>query len=255
MIPWAAACQTSLSITNSQSLLKLVSIKLVIPSNHLILSRPLLLLPSNFLIIRIFSKESVLCIRWSKYWSFIFSISPSNEYSGLISFRIDWFDLLAVLGTLKKSLLRHHSSKVSVLHSAFFMVQLSHSYMTHGKTIGLTRWTFVGKVMSLLLNMLSWFVIAYIVFPKHANSNYYSKIYYPLTSVARKEVHLSKAFTKQTFPKECSKGLSSMVNIQKSHHIRLIFNKPIYKYRDSELCCRDTKISKCISSTPRTLYI
>ena len=135
------------------------------------------------------------------------------------------------------------------------MVQLSHSYMTNGKTIGLTRWTFVGKVMSLLLNMLSWFVIAYIVFPKHANSNYYSKIYYPLTSVARKEVHLSKAFTKQTFPKECSKGLSSRVNIQKSHYIRLIFNKPIYKYRDSELCCRDTKISKCISSTPRTLYI
>ena len=121
--PWTTACQASLSITNSWSLLKLMSIESVMPSNHLIICHPLLLLPSVFPRIMVFSKESVLCIRWPKYWSFSFSISPSNEYSGLISFRIDWFDLLAVLGTLKKSLLRHHSSKASVLWcSGFFMV-------------------------------------------------------------------------------------------------------------------------------------
>ena len=159
--PWTAARQASLSITNSQSLLKLMSIKSVMPSNHFILCPPLLLLPSIFPSIRVFSNESVLHIRWPKYWSFSFNISPSNEYSELISFRIDWLDLLAVQGTLK-SLLQHHSSKASILRrSAFFMVQLSHPYMATGKTIALTRWTFVGKVMSLLLNMLSRLVIAF----------------------------------------------------------------------------------------------
>ena len=137
-----------------------MSIKLVMLSNHLILCRPLLLPPSILHNIRVFSNESVLHIRWPKYWSF--SISPSNEYSGLISFRIDWLDLLAVQGTLK-SLLQHHSSKASVLqHSAFFMVQLLHPYVTTGKTIALTRWTFVGKVMSLLFNMLFSVVIAFL---------------------------------------------------------------------------------------------
>ena len=157
--PWTAARQASLSITNSQSLLKLMSIESVMPSNHLILCRPLLFLPSIFSSIRVFSNESVLHIRWPKYWSFSFSISPSNEYSGLISFRMGWFDLLAVQGTLK-SLLHHHSSKASILWcSVFFMVQLSHPYMTTGKTIALTRWTFVSKVMSLLLNTLPRLVI------------------------------------------------------------------------------------------------
>ena len=151
-------CSTpsSLSITNSQSWLKLTSIELVMPSNHLILYHPLLLLPSGFPSIRVFSSESVLHIRWPKYyWSFNFSISPSNEYSELISFKIDWFDLFTVQETLK-SFLQHHSSKASILwHSAFFMVQLSHPYMTTGKTIALTRWTFVSKVMSLISNVLS----------------------------------------------------------------------------------------------------
>ena len=140
--PWAATCQASLSITNSRSLLKLMSTESVMPFNHLILSCPLLLLPSIFPSIRVFSSESALCIRWTKYWSFSFSISPSNEYSRLISFRMNWLDLLAVQGTLK-SLLQHHSSKASILrHSAFFIVQLSHPYMTTGKTIALTRRTF-----------------------------------------------------------------------------------------------------------------
>ena len=131
-----------------------MSFKSVMPSSHLILCRPLLLLPSIFLIIRVFSNESVLCIRWLKYWSFSFSISPSNEYSELISFMIDWFALLAVQGILK-SLLQHHNSKAPIIsHSAFLMVQLSHLYMTTGKTVSLTRWTFVNKVMSLLFNML-----------------------------------------------------------------------------------------------------
>ena len=160
--PWTAARQASLSITNSWSLLKVMSIESVMPSNHLILCHPLLLLPSIFPSIRVFSNESVPHIRWPKYWSFSFSISPSNEYSGLISFTMDWLDLLAVQGTLK-SLLQHHSSKASILWcSAFFIVQLSHPYMTTGKTIALTRWTFVGKVMSLLLNMLSRLVIAFL---------------------------------------------------------------------------------------------
>ena len=139
-----------LSITNSRSLLKLMSIESVMPSSHLILCHTLLLPPSIFPSIRVFSNESVIRIRWPKYWSFSFSISPSNEYSGLISFRMDWLDLLAIQGTLK-SLLQHHSSKASILqHSAFFLVQLSHPYMTTGKTIALTRWTCVGRVMSIL---------------------------------------------------------------------------------------------------------
>ena len=159
--PWTAAHQAFLSITNSQSLLKLMSIELVLPSNHLILCRPLLL-PSNFPSIRIFSNESVLHITWPKCWSFSFNISPSNEYSGLISFRMDWLDLLAVQGTLK-SLLQHCSSKALILQcSAFFMVQLSHLYMSTGKTIALTRQTFVGKVMSLLFNMLSRLIITFL---------------------------------------------------------------------------------------------
>ena len=158
----------SRSITNSRSLLKLMSIKLVTPPNHLILCRPLLLLPSIFLSIRVFSKESVLfftslCIRWPKYWSFTFSISPSNEYSGLISFSIDWLDLLAAQGTLKSLNTQHHSSKASILqHSAFFLVQLSQPYKTSGKTIALTRQTFLDKVMSLLFNMLSRLVITFL---------------------------------------------------------------------------------------------
>ena len=160
--PCTAARQASLSITNSQSLLKLMSIESVMPSHHLLLCCHLLLLPSVFPSIRVFSNESVLRIRWPKYWSFSFSISPSNEYSGLISFRMNWLDLLAVQGTLK-SLLQHHSSKASILwHSAFFMVQLSHPYMTTGKTIALTRRTFVGKVMSLLSNMPSRLVITFL---------------------------------------------------------------------------------------------
>ena len=157
--PWSAACQAFLSFTISQSLLKLMSIELVMPSNHLILCRPLLLLPSIFPSIRVFSNESVLHIRWPKYWSFSFNISPSKEHPGLISFRMDWLDLLAVQETLK-SLLQHHSSKASILwHPAFFMVQFSHPYMTIGKSIALTRWTFVGKVMSLLFNRLPRLVI------------------------------------------------------------------------------------------------
>ena len=146
--PWIAARQASLS--NSQSSLKLMSIESVMPSSHLILCHPLLLLPPIPPSIRVFSNESTLCMRWPKYWSFSFSISPCNEHPGLISFRMDWLNLFAVQGTLK-SLFQHHSSKQSILRcSAFFTVQLSHPYMTTGKTIALTRWTFVGKVMSLL---------------------------------------------------------------------------------------------------------
>ena len=152
--PWNAERQASLSITNSWSLLKLLSIELAMPFSYLILCRSLLLLLSIFPSITVCSNESDLCIRWPK-WSFSFSINPSQEYSGLISFRIDWFDLLIVQRTLQ-SLLQHHNSKASILqHSAFFMVQLSHPYMTTGKTIALTRWTFVGKVMSLVFNMMS----------------------------------------------------------------------------------------------------
>ena len=160
--PMNCSTPAPLSITNSWSLLKLTSIELVMPSNHLILCHPLVLPPSVFPSIRAFSNESVLPIRWPKYWSFSFSISPSNEHAGLISLRMDWLDPFGVQGTLK-SLLQYHSSKASVLwHSAFFIVQLSHPYMTTGKTIALTRCIFVGKVMSLLFNMLSRFVIAFL---------------------------------------------------------------------------------------------
>ena len=157
MTPWTATRQVSLSFTISQSLLKLMSIESMMPSNHLILCHPLLLLPSVFLSIRVFSKGSTLRITWPKYWSFSISISPSNEYSGLISFRIDLFDLLAFQGTLK-SLLHHPNSKASIFqHSVSFMVQLSHPYMTTGKTIALTTRTFVGKVTALIFNILSRF--------------------------------------------------------------------------------------------------
>ena len=153
--PWTAARQSSLSITNSRSLPKIMSIESVMPSSHLILCCPLLLLPSIFPSIRVFSNESALRIRWPKCWSFSFNISPSNEHPGLISFRVDWLDFLAVQGTLK-SLLQHHSSKALFLRrSAFFIVHLSHPYMTTGKTIALTRQTFVDKIKPLLLNMLS----------------------------------------------------------------------------------------------------
>ena len=164
--PWATACQASLSVTNSCSLPKLMSIESVMPSNHLILYHPLLLLPSVFPSNRVFSNESALHIRWPKYWSFSFNISPSNEHPRQI-FRMDWLDLLAVQGTLK-SLLQHHSSKASILWcSALFIVQLSHPYMTTGKIIALTRRTFVGKVMSLLFNMLSRLVITFLPRSKH----------------------------------------------------------------------------------------
>ena len=160
-IPWTAVRQTSLSITNSRRLLKLMSIESVMPSNHFILFHPRRLLPSIFPSIRVFSNESVLPIRWPKYWSFSFSISPFNEYSGLISFRMGCLDPLAVQGTLK-SLLQHHSSKALILLHSAFIVQLSHSYTTTGKTRALTRWTFVGKVMPLLCNMLSRLVITFL---------------------------------------------------------------------------------------------
>ena len=166
--PWTVARQASLSITNSWSLLRLMSIELVMPSNHLILCCPLLFPPSIFPSIRVFSNESALCIKWPKYWSFSFSISPSNEYWGLISFRMDWLDLLAVQETLR-SLLQHHSSKASILRcSAFFysstLISI-HTWLL--KAIALTRWTFVGKVMSLLFNMLSRLVITFLPRSKH----------------------------------------------------------------------------------------
>ena len=165
--PWTAARQASLSITISRSWPKLLFIESVMPSNHLILCHPFLLLPSILPSIRVFSNELVLCIRWPKYWSFSFNISPSNGHPGLISFRMDWLDLLVVQGPLK-SLLQHHRSKVSILQqSAFFIVQLSHPHKTTGKTIALTRQTFVGKVMSLLFNMLSRLVITFLPRSKH----------------------------------------------------------------------------------------
>jgi len=160
--PWTAARQASLSITNYWSRSKPMSTESVMPSNHLILCRPLLLLPSIFPSIRVFSNESTRSIRWPKYWSFSINISPSNEHPGLISFRMDYLDLLAVKETLK-SLLQHHSSKASILqHSPFFIVQLSHPYRTTGKTIALTTWTFVGEEVSLLFNMLSRLVITFL---------------------------------------------------------------------------------------------
>ena len=160
--PWTAARQASLSITNSWSPPKPMSIESMMLSSHLILCHPLFFLPSIFPSIRVFSNESTLPIRWPKYWNFSFNISPSNEHLGLISFRMDWLDLLAIQGTLK-SLLQHHSSKAPILqHSAFFIVQLSHPYITSGKAIALTNWTFVDKVMSLLFNMLSRLVITFL---------------------------------------------------------------------------------------------
>ena len=160
--PWTAERQASLSFTNSRSLLKLVPFEAVMTSDHLILCRPLLLPPLIFPSIRVFSNESVLRIRWPKYWSFSFNLSPSNEHLGLIFFRMDWLDLLALQGPLK-SLLQHHSSKASILQpSDFFIVQLSHAYITTRKTIALIRWTFIDKVMSLLLNMLSRLVITFL---------------------------------------------------------------------------------------------
>ena len=166
--PWTEACQDSLSISNSWSLLKLMSIESVMPSNHLILCHPLLLMPSTFPSIRVFSNESVLHIRWPKYWSFSFTISSSNEYSGLISFRMNWLNVLAVHWTLK-SFLQQHSSKASIVwHLAFFIVQLSYPYMSTGKSKALTsRWTFVGKIMSLLSNMLSRLVLTFFPRSKH----------------------------------------------------------------------------------------
>ena len=174
--PWAAAHQASLSITNSQSLPKLMSIESVMPSNHLILCCPLLFLPSIFPSIGVFSNQSAFRIRWPKYWSFSFNISPSSEYSGLIPFRMDWLDLLAI----QESLLQHHSSKASILQcSAFFAVQLSHPYMTTGKTIALTRRTFVGKVMSLLFNRLSMLVKTFL--PRSKHLNFMAALYTELT--------------------------------------------------------------------------
>ena len=165
--PWIAVCQASLSITNSQSSPKLMCIESVMPSSHLILCRPLLLLPPIPLSIRVFPNQSTLHMRWPKFWSFSLSISPSNEHPGLVSFMMDWLDLLAVQGTLK-SLLQHHNSKTSILQcSPFFIVQLSHPYMTTGKTIPLNRRTFVGKVISLLFNMLSRLVMTFLPRSKH----------------------------------------------------------------------------------------
>ena len=199
----ATAHQASLSITNSQSLLKLMSIESVMASNHLILCHPLLLPPSIFPSIRGFSNESVLPIRWPKYWSFTFNISPSNEYSGLISFRMDWLDLLAVQGMLK-SLLQHHSSKAPILwHSAFFIVQLSHPYMTTGKTIALTRWTFVGKVMSLLFNMLSRSVIAFLPRSKRLNFMAAVTIYSDFGPPKKKVCHCFPIYLSQSDGTRC----------------------------------------------------
>ena len=167
VMPRTTACQASLSFTISQSLLKLTSIEAVMPSSYFILCCPLLLLPSVLPSIRVFSNESALALRWPKYWSFSLSISSFNDYPGLISFRIDWFDLCAVQGTLK-NLLQHYSLKASILQcSVFFIDQFLHPYMTTGKTIALTIWTFVGKVMSMLFNMLSKFVIAFLPKNKH----------------------------------------------------------------------------------------
>ena len=186
------------------------------PSNHLILCRPRLLLPSIFPSIRVFSNESALRIRWPEYWSFSFSISPSNEYSELISFRIDWFDHLAVQGTLK-TLLQHHSSKASVLqHSAFFLVQFSHPYMTTGKTIALTRRTFVGKVMSLLFNMLSTFLIAFLPRSKHLLISWLQ-----LTSAVILEPKKIKSVTVSIVsPSICHEGMGPDVIVRRVESIK-----------------------------------
>ena len=192
--PWTTAHKGSLSMTNSQSPPKPVSIELVMPSNHLILCRPLLLLPPIFPSIRVFSNESYLHIRWPKYWSFSFNISPSNEHPGLISFKMNLLDLVAVQGTLK-SLLQHHSSKSSILqHSAFFIVQLSHPYMTTGKTIALARRTFVGKVMSLPFNMLSRLVITFLPRSKHLLISWLQSIHSDFGAQKNKVSHCFNCF-------------------------------------------------------------
>ena len=197
-----------------------MSIKSMMPSNHLFLSQPLLLLPSVFPSIRVFSNESVLHITWPKYWSFNFSISSSNEYSGLISYRIGWFDLLTVQGTLK-SLLQHHSSKASILqHSAFFIVQLSHPYMTTGKTIALTRWTFVGKVMSLLFNMPSRLVIASYIFTLYIKFLIYHKLNYIYIYIHTHTLSL------QYMTNQCFWHLPFSPFYSFQHHCISIYSKP-----------------------------
>ena len=189
--PWTAACQASLSITNSQNLPKVMSTESVMPSNHLTLCWPLLLPSSIFPIIRVFSNESDLRIRWPNDWSFSFNISPSSEHPGLISFRMDWLDLLAVQGTLK-SLLQHHSSKASILWcSAFFIVQLAHPYITTGKTIALTRQSFVGKVISLLFSMLSRLVITFLPRSKHLLTSWLQS---PSAVILEPQIEVSRGF-------------------------------------------------------------
>ena len=199
------ACQVSLSITNSRSPPKPMSIELVMPSNYLILCCPLLLLPSIFPSIRGFSNESALHIRWPKYWSFSFNISPSNEHPGLMSFRMDWLDHLAVQGTLK-NLLQHHSSKASILrHSAFFIIQLSHPYMTTERTIALTRGTFVGKVMSLLFNMLSRLVITFLPRSKHTKLHQCPAVGW-LTRNQRQLTHRDQSKNLESYLIACKNG-------------------------------------------------
>ena len=209
--PWTATRQASLSITNSWSLPRLMSIESVMPSNHLILCHPLLLLRSIFPSIRVFSNESALCIRWPKYWSFSFNISPSNEHSGLISFRIDWLDLLAIQETLK-SLLQQHSSKASILwSSAFFIVQLSHPYMTTRITIALTRQTFVGKVMSLLFNMLSRLVITFLPRSKHLLISWLQSP----SAVILEPPKIKSATVSTVFSSICDLGLAKQIHLCK----------------------------------------
>ena len=221
MTPWL---QTSLVFTISWSLLKLMSIESVMPSSHLILCHPLLLLPSIFPSIAVFSNESVLCIRWPKYWGFSFSISPFNEYSGLISFRIDWLDLLAVQGT--SNLLQHHSSKASILwHSAFFMVQLSHLYMTTGNTIALTRQNFVSKVISLLYNTLSRFVIAFLPRSKHLLM---SKLQSP-SAVILEPKKIKSVTVSIVSPSICHEvmGLDTMILVFECWVLSQVFHSPL----------------------------
>ena len=217
--PWTAAHQISMSITNAQSLLKLMSIKSVMPSKDLILSCPLLLLSSIFPSIRVFSNESLLHIKWPKYWSFSFSISLSNEYVRVISFTIDWFDLL-VVQTSVKNLHQHHSSKASILwHSVLFIVQLSHSYMTTGKTIALTRWNLVDKVMSLLFNMLYSLVITVLPRGKHLLISWLQ-----LPSAVILEPPKIKSVTISTVsPPICNEGMGPMILV-----FRMLSLKPTF---------------------------
>jgi len=232
--PWTAISQTSLSFTISWSLLKLImSIESVMPSNHLILCCLLLLLPLIFPSTRVFSSRSALCIRWANYWSFSFNISPSNVYTGLISFRIDWFDLLAVQGILK-SLLQHHSSKASILwHSAFFTVQLSHPYMTTGITIALTIRTFVSKVVSLLFNMLSRFVIAFLPRSKHL---LHSRFQWPSTVILepKKIKSVTVSFVSPSICKEVM-GLDAMIFIFWMLSFKPVFSLSSFTFIKSSL--------------------